>query len=64
LTREPWAGPTHASEAPIAAAALRKDRRLIFIVPLVLPRQPRNAKRFYATHTEAACPPLDGLAVA
>jgi hypothetical protein len=54
LTREPWAGPTHASEAPIAAAALRKDRRLIFIVSLVLPRQPRNAKRFYATHTEAA----------
>ncbi|PYJ11971.1 MAG: hypothetical protein DMF06_01035 [Verrucomicrobia bacterium] len=60
----------------MAAAALRKDRRLIepreakpftlliFIVPLVLPRQPRNAKRFYATDTEAACPPLDGLAVA
>jgi hypothetical protein len=43
---------------------LRKDRRLIFIVSLVLPHQPHNAKRFYATHTEAACPPLDGLAVA
>lgn len=33
-TRDPRAGPTHANEAPIAAADLRKDRRLIVIVSL------------------------------